>query len=143
MATTDRPSARSTLVDSNVLLDLVLEDPAWGDWSAAALAAARDDGALVINPIVYAEVAAAFSTIETLDVMLAPDDARREPVPWEAAFLAGRAHVEYRRRGGARRATLPDFFIGAHAAVAGHRLLTRDPRRYRTYFPRLEIIAPS
>lgn len=136
-------AATTTLVDSNVLLDVVLSDPEWAAWSAGALASARDDGALVINPVIYGEVSAGFLTIEALDELLDPDAARREPIPWEAAFLAGRAHVEYRRRGGARRATLPDFFIGAHAAVAGHRLLTRDPRRYRAYFPRVELIAPS
>lgn len=137
---TTRPS---TLVDANVLLDLWTNDRAWAEWSQAALDEAASDGRLVINAIVFAEASASFATLEELDVLLPEAIYAHEAIPWPAAFLAGRAHATYRRRGGTRKATLPDFFIGAHAAVAGHRLLTRDPRRYRTYFPRLEIIAPS
>lgn len=132
----------TTLVDSNVILDVVTEDPEWFDWSAAALARQADAGPLVVNPIVYAETSARFEQIEDLEDALPADYFRRDPLPWEAAFLAGRCFVSYRRRGGHRRSPLPDFYIGAHALVAGMTLLTRDPRRYRTYFPRLRLIAP-
>jgi predicted nucleic acid-binding protein len=99
-------------------------------------------GALVINPVIYAEVAAGFSAIEDLDEALPEAYLKREPLPWAAAFLAGHAFARYRRLGGTRTAPLPGFYIGAHAAVAGHTLLTRDPRRYRDYFPRLRIVSP-
>ncbi len=132
----------ATLVDSNVILDVVTEDPEWLDWSASALAVQADRGRLVVNPVVYAEVAARFDRIEDLEAALPPDYYDRQALPWEAAFLAGRSFVEYRRRGGLRRSPLPDFYIGAHALVAGLTLLTRDARRYRTYFPKLPIIAP-
>ena len=132
----------STLVDSNVILDVVEEDEEWIDWSAAMLAKASEAGRLVINPIIYAEVSVGFDTIEALDAALPMNYYTREALPWEAAFLAGRAFLSYRRKGGTRRVTLPDFYIGAHAAIAGHKLLTRDPRRYRAYFPKLQIIAP-
>jgi hypothetical protein len=131
-----------TLVDSNVILDVVTEDREWLDRSSAALARQADAGPLVVNPIIYAEVAARFDRIETLEEALPADYYQRQPLPWEAAFLAGRSFVRYRRRGGQRRSPLPDFYIGAHALVAGLTLLTRDARRYRTYFPRLRIIAP-
>jgi predicted nucleic acid-binding protein len=132
----------ATLVDSNVILDVVTEDEDWMDWSASALARAADSGRLVVNPLVYAEVSVAFDTIEALDEALAPDYYTREALPWEAAFLAARAFVKYRRKGGAKGAPLPDFYIGAHAAIRRYRLLTRDSRRYRTYFPTVKIIAP-
>lgn len=133
----------ATLVDSNVLLDVVRADPTWSAWSEHALARAADEGAVVINPIVYAEVAASYDTVEELEAALDAAVLVRAELPWTAAFLAGRCHVEYRRRGGARSRTLPDFLIGAHAAVLGLRLLTRDAIRYRTYFPTLEVIAPQ
>ncbi len=132
----------ATLVDSNVILDVVTEDEEWLDWSAAMLGRAADTEHLVINPLIYAEVAVRFDSIESLDAVLPPDYYVREPLPWEAAFLAARAFLLYRRKGGARLAPLPDFYIGAHAAIAGHTLLTRDARRYRTYFPKLRIVAP-
>jgi hypothetical protein len=132
----------ATLVDSNVILDVVTEDAGWLDWSAAALARQADAGPLVVNPIVYAEVAARFARIEDLEDALPDAYYRREPLPWEAAFLAGRCFVRYRRAGGHRRSPMPDFYIGAHALLAGHTLLTRDARRYRTYFPALRIVAP-
>lgn len=132
----------ATLVDSNVILDVATEDDAWQDWSASMLARASEAGRLVINPVVYAEVSLGFASIEELDDAVPPDYFTREPLPWEAAFLAARAFLNYRRRAGARTAPLPDFYIGAHAALGGYTLLTRDPRRYRTYFPRLRIIAP-
>jgi predicted nucleic acid-binding protein len=133
----------TTLVDSNVLLDVATEDPDWYAWSADALAHAADDGRLVINAIVYAEVSIGFATIEELDDALPPGGYAREPLPYEAAFLAGKAFLAYRRRGGARSRPLPDFFIGAHAAIAGHRVLTRDARRYRNYFPTVSLLTPS
>ena len=135
-------AVQATLVDANVLLDVLTEDPAWVGWSSAALAAAADRGRLVISPIVYAEVSVRFSRIEDLEAALPPERIAREPVPWRAAFLAGKLFVEYRRRGGERRSPLPDFFIGAHAAVAGMRLLTRDATRYRSYLPGLALITP-
>ena len=131
-----------TLVDANVILDIVTEDSDWLDWSGAMLEEAAEGGSLVINPVVYAEVAVRFDRIEDLEEALPPAYFRREPIPWEAAFLAAKCFERYRRGGGARRSPLPDFFIGAHAAVAGMTLLTRDARRYRTYFPRLRLVAP-
>jgi predicted nucleic acid-binding protein len=134
---------RATLVDSNVLIDVLSDDPTWAGWSGNALLGAGAAGALVINEVIYAEVSARYSRVEVLERELPADDFQREHTPWPAAFLAGKAFVEYKRRGGSRHSPLPDFFIGAHAAVAGLRLLTRDPGRYRTYFPRVELIAPE
>jgi predicted nucleic acid-binding protein len=131
----------AALVDSNVILDL-FADSAWRDSSVVALAAAANRGRLVINPIIYAEISVGYETTEILDALV-PPTIEREAIPYDAAFLAGKAYLEYRRRGGMRRSPLPDFFIGAHAAVRGYELLTRDPARYRTYFPRLKLIAPN
>jgi predicted nucleic acid-binding protein len=131
------------LVDSNVLLDVAKEDAVWGEWSAQCLAQLADRIQLFINPIVYAEVSVGFPTIEALDAALPMELFRREPLPWEAGFLAGKCFVQYRRRGGERRSPLPDFYIGAHAAVRGLVLLTRDAARYRTYFPRVAVVAPG
>jgi predicted nucleic acid-binding protein len=133
----------AVLVDSNVILDVATNDPTWAEWSSAALARAADESVLVINPIVFAEVSVGFDRVEDLEGAVPPQLYRRDPLPYEAAFLAGRSYLAYRRRGGRRMTPLPDFYIGAHAAVAGHQLLTRDARRYRTYFPRLVLIAPS
>src|SRR4051812_34683370 len=133
----------ATLVDSNILLDVLTEDPTWAAWSAEALSAAADRSILVINPIVYAEVSVGFARIEDLEDAVPVDLYRREPLPFEAAFLAGKAFVRYRRRGGTRTGALPDFYIGAHAAIEGHALLTPDPTRYRTYFPSVPLIAPD
>jgi predicted nucleic acid-binding protein len=130
------------LVDANVLLDIITADPQWFEWSAQRMERAQTKG-LAINPVIYAEVAAGFRKQEELDVTLEPADIERLPLPYEAAFRAGRAFMEYRRRGGNRRSPLPDFFIGAHAEVAGLTLLTRDATRYRTYFPTLRLIAPE
>jgi predicted nucleic acid-binding protein len=132
----------ATLVDTNVLLDLLDEDAEWMDWSASMLARVSEQGPLVINPLVYAETSVAFDTIEELDDALPQSYFVRESLPREAAFLAGKVYVAYRRRGGARRSPLPDFYNGAHAAVRGYTLLTRDPVRYREYFPKLRILAP-
>jgi predicted nucleic acid-binding protein len=132
----------ATLVDSCVLLDLVLDDPVWGSWSQSALAGAADEGPLIINPIIYAEVSVGFESVETLDAVLPAADYVREALPYPAGFLAGKAFLRYRKAGGAKTSPLPDFYIGAHAAIAGHRLLTRDKARFATYFPTLELIAP-
>ena len=132
----------ATLVDSNVILDVITDDKEWGDWSADQLAEAAHSGTLIINPVIYAEVSVGFDRIEDLDDALPASYYRRLPLPFEAAFLAGQCFVKYRRRGGDRRSPLPDFYIGAHAAIAGFTLLTRDARRYKTYFPSLRIIAP-
>jgi predicted nucleic acid-binding protein len=131
-----------TLVDSNVILDVLTDDADWGDWSASMLAEAARDGPLAINPIIYAEVSAGFERIEDLDDALPEAYYRRLPLPYEAAFLTGQCFLKYRRRGGPRRSPLPDFYIGAHAALADLTLLTRNATRYRSYFPTLRIIAP-
>jgi len=133
----------AVLVDANVLLDVMTQDPRWLAWSAAAVERAADRYRLVINPIIYAEVSIRYSLIEDLDAALPKTMFDREAIPYEAAFLAGKSFLAYRRRGGARQSPLPDFFIGAHAAVAGYRLMTRDAARYRTYFPKLSLIAPD
>lgn len=133
----------AVLVDSNVLIDILGADSAWAGWSQRALIDARDVARLVINPIIYAEVSTGFATIEDIERVLPRDVFARESLPYEAAFLAGKCYLDYRRRGGVRTSPLPDFYVGAHAAVAGYRLLTRDARRYRTYFPTLELIAPA
>lgn len=130
------------LVDANVLLDILIPDPEWEEWSSAALAEAAESSLLAINPIIFAEVGVGFDRIEDLEAAL-PAELQREALPWDAAFLAGKAFLAYRRRGGVRHAPLPDFYIGAHAAVRGYTLLTRDARRYRTYFPGLSLIAPA
>jgi predicted nucleic acid-binding protein len=132
-----------TLVDSNVLLDILTEDPTWLAWSTTALATAAEAGPLYINPVVYAEVSVRFSRIEDMEDALPPNDYRRAPLPWTAAFLAGKAFLAYRRNRGGASSPLPDFFIGAHAAVEGLDLLTRDVGRYRTYFPRVRLRAPD
>ena len=134
---------RPVLVDSNVLLDVATGDPAWASWSSDALRDVADASILVINPLIYAEVSIGFSSIEALEEALPAELYRRENLPYEAAFLAGKVFLRYRRRGGMRPSPLPDFYIGAHAAVAGYRLLTRDAARYRTYFPSVALIAPA
>jgi predicted nucleic acid-binding protein len=130
------------LVDSNVILDVVNEDAKWLAWSSAQLERLAETHTLVINPIIYSEVSIGFDRIEDLDRALPAEYFRREPLPWEAGFLAGKCFLKYRKSGGARRSPLPDFFIGAHAACRGLALLTRDARRYKTYFPKLALIAP-
>ncbi len=130
------------LVDSNVILDVLTEEIRWLAWSAGALARAAEFDILVINPIIYAEVSVRFERIEALDEALPETFFRRDPLPWEAGFLAGKCFHAYRRRGGPRRSPLPDFYVGAHAAVRSMTLLTRDASRYRSYFPNLPMIAP-
>jgi len=126
-----------------VLLDVMTENSDWFSWSALAIEEAADVSRLVINAVIYAEVSVRYSRIEELDEALPMALFDREPVPYDAAFLAGKSFLFYRRRGGARRSPLPDFFIGAHAAVAGYTLLTRDPARYRAYFPTVRLISPD
>jgi len=133
----------AALVDANVLLDVMTEDTHWFAWSAQALERAADRYRLVINPIIYAEVSVRYSRIEDLDAALPKAMFDREAIPYEAAFLAGKSFLSYRRRGGTKRSPLPDFFIGAHAAIAGYLLITRDASRYRAYYPRLTLIAPD
>ncbi len=132
----------STLIDSNVLIDLFDDDSEWQGWSDAMVTDCGRRGPLVINPLIFAEVSAGFDSLDELNERLPETSVRRESLPWEAAFLAGRAFWLYRQRGGSRQSPLPDFYIGAHAAVAGHTLLTRDARRYRHYFPKLRIVSP-
>jgi predicted nucleic acid-binding protein len=133
----------ATLIDSCVLLDVITGDERWADWSAARIAAAVDEGRAVINPLIYAEVSVGYQTVEELEDLLPADAYERQPLPYLAGFAAGKAFLQYRRSGGHKRSPLPDFYIGAHAAVAGYRLLTRDVNRYRTYFPTLDLIAPA
>lgn len=131
------------LIDSNVVLDVATEDPQWYQWSSEALSTAARTAPLLINPLIYAEVSANYDTIEELDDALPQQLFRRATLPYSAGFLAARAFLSYRSRGGARRSPLPDFYIGAHAAVDRLTLVTRDARRYRTYFPTVELLAPQ
>jgi predicted nucleic acid-binding protein len=130
------------LVDSNVLLDVATADPKWAPWSTDALDHVADEAVLLINPLIYAEISIGYERIEDLEQLVPAALFRREPLPYEAAFLAGKAHLRYRKAGGTRGTPMSDFYIGAHAAVAGYRLLTRDAARYRTYFPSVRLIAP-
>lgn len=134
--------ASGVLVDSNVLLDVLEEDENWYAWSSTQLQIVADRSTLIINPIIYAEVSVGFKRIEELEDVLPMDFFQRKPIPYEAAFLAGKCFIRYRKLGGTKQSPLPDFFIGAHAAVSGLTLLTRDASRYRTYFPSLSLITP-
>jgi predicted nucleic acid-binding protein len=130
-----------TLVDTNVLVDIITRDPTWLSWSERALRRAAEHSTLAINPIVFAEVSMKFDRVEDADAALV--DFAREPLPYEAGFLAGKAFLSYKQRGGAERSPMPDFYVGAHAVVGRMALLTRDAARYRTYFPGLKIVAPT
>ena len=132
-----------TLVDTNVLLDLATDDPAFADWSLAQLEAASLRGPLLINDVVYAELSVRYERIEDLDEFVDRASLRREAMPTAALFLAGKAFRSYRQAGGSRTGVLPDFLIGAHAAVRGHALLTRDRGRFATYFPTIALIEPD
>lgn len=132
-----------TLVDTNVLLDLVTADPHWADWSIAALEVASLRGPLYINPVIYTELSIRYERIELLEEFVSGAGLDMLELPRSALFLAGKAFAQYRRAGGTRTGVLPYFFIGAHAAIAGLPLLTRDEGRYRTYFPKLELITPD
>ncbi len=133
----------ATLVDSNVLIDIAYRDPAWMAWSSRQLRQAAGDGALLINAVIYSEFSYRFDRIEAVDQALDSETFRREHLPWEAGFAAAQAFRIYRAGGGKRERVLPDFLIGAHAAIRGYRLLTRDPAGYRAYFPGLAIVAPD
>jgi predicted nucleic acid-binding protein len=130
------------LVDSNILLDVFLDDPQWGTWSEEQLAKYAAAYHLYINPIIYSEISIGFSRIEDLELTLLDGGFIMQPLPKEALFLAGKVFLQYRRRKGIKRSPLPDFYIGAHAAVENLTLLTRDPRRYRSYFPHLVMVGP-
>lgn len=132
-----------TLVDTNVLLDIADEGSAWWDWSSRNFEEAASGGEIVLNQIVYSELASGFATREAMDAVVAAARLRRDEIPWDAAYLAGTVFITYRRRGGSRASPLPDFFIGAHAAVRGYRLLTRDRGYYRSYFPTIDIVSPE
>jgi predicted nucleic acid-binding protein len=131
------------LVDTNVLLDVVLDDPRWADWSQGQLEAASLTHRLAINPVVYSELSMAFVRIEELEAVLADASLNYEIIPREALFLAGKAFLDYRSRQGSRSSVLPDFYIGAHAAVCQWPILTRDTRRYRSYFPSVQLVTPA
>ena len=132
-----------TLIDSNVLLDLITEDKNWVAWSEDMIEHAANRGEIAINPLIFAELTSEYDSSAELDSYLLPLGIKRLPLPYEAAFPAGKAFLAYRKRGGTKRSPLPDFYIGAHAQVLGHTILTRDPARYRTYFPEVKLIAPD
>jgi predicted nucleic acid-binding protein len=132
-----------TLVDTNVLLDIATDDPKWAKWSLQQLDAAAVRGPVLINPVIYAEFSVGYERIEEVDKVLADVNLEIAEIPRAALFLAGKVFQRYRAQGGGRSNVLPDFFIGAHAAVAQLPLLTRDPRRYKTYFPSVSLIAPG
>lgn len=131
------------LVDTNVLIDILAEDPTWAEWSEDQLLQAASTDELAINPIIYAELAAAYRTANALERALAPWPLVRLPLPYEAGFIAGQAFKAYRVQGGQRRSPLPDFYIGAQAQVEGLKLLTRDIARYQAYFPKVTLISPE
>ena len=133
----------STLIDTNVFLDVVEERPEWFAWASRQVMEARRSGNVVVNPVVYAEASIPYADELAFSKFLETAGFIREDLPFACAFKAGKAYLEYRSRGGVRSTTLPDFFIGAHAAAKSYRLLTRDPARFRTYFPDLDIIAPD
>jgi hypothetical protein len=131
-----------TLVDTNVLLDVLAHDPVWFDWSIEALVRLGGEGSLLINEVVYAEMSARLQTQAQVEEAIEGLGVRLDRIPAEGLFVAGQAFRRYRRSGGVRTGVLPDFFVGAHAQVTGRPLLTRDIRRYRTYFPDVQLIAP-
>lgn len=133
----------ATLVDTNVLIDIAVRDPVWLTWSRSQLERARNHGSVIVNQIVFAEFSIRYASLEEVESVLPEDEFRRESLPFEAAFAAARAFAVYRRRGGGRERVLPDFLIGAHAAIRGYPILTRDPAGYRTYFPDVDLITPD
>jgi predicted nucleic acid-binding protein len=130
------------LVDTNVLLDVLQEDPKWAHWSQGQLEAASLTDRLAINAVIYSELSIAFERIEELEAVISEASLTVESIPREALFLAGKAFLNYRRRRGSKQAVLPDFYIGAHAAVGGYPIMTRHITRYRSYFPTVRLIAP-
>lgn len=133
----------ATMVDTNVLVDIAVRDPAWLGWSRRKISEAAAHGALVINQIIFSEFSVRYDKVEAVDVLLPPEEFLRESLPWLSSFAAGRAFGAYRRNGGTKERVLPDFLIGAHAYLRGYSLLTRDPNGYRAYFPDLDIISPE
>jgi predicted nucleic acid-binding protein len=133
----------STLIDINVLVDVVEMRPVWSDWAARQMARLSQEGALLINQIIYAEASVPYATIEDFELVMKTSLMLREDMPWSAGFRAGKAFLQYRRKGGPRQQVLPDFMIAAHAAVNGHRLLTRDGARFSLYFPEVELVTPD
>ncbi len=131
------------LVDANILLDVATRDPYWAEWSLGVLEQEMVEGQLFINAVVYAELSSRYESVEAVDGFLAQVGAQLVEIPRTAAFLAGKAYSRYRAAGGTRTGVLPDFFIGAHAVALDIPVLTRDVRRYRTYFPNLRLIAPQ
>ncbi len=131
------------LVDSNVLLDIFTNDPQWYSWSSEKIQEYAEQEALAINPIIYAEISIAYSSSEELDEMLPSDQFQRLDLPYEGGFLAGKCFNEYKKRRGFKQTPLPDFYIGAHAITENLTLLTRDLKRYRTYFPKIKLIVPG
>ena len=139
----EAPATSGYLIDANVLIDIITKDVVWYDWSTGAMKSAARISAVYINPLIYAEVSTQFSSIEKLDRVLPSSLLRRAQLPYGAGFLAAKAFVAYRRRGGSLRSPMPDFYIGAHAVVQNLTLVTRDVRRYRNYFPTLRLVAPE
>jgi len=133
----------SVLVDSNVILDVVEDDPQWCDWSLDVLNQYSETHQLIINPVIYAEVSISFERIEEFEEVLSSGGLKMVPIPKEALFLAGKVFIRYRRKQGVKTIPLPDFFIGAHAAVADVALLTRDKKRFRHYFPSVKLVSPK
>jgi len=137
-----QPALQGTLVDSCVLIDVLADDPSWADWSLAQLDRWGRQGPLIINPLIVAEISPRFERASDLEAALAQLPLQRQALPWDAAFLAGQAFKLYRQAQGLKTSPMPDFYIGAHALVGGLQLLTRDAARYRSYFPRLALVAP-
>jgi predicted nucleic acid-binding protein len=133
----------ATLVDTNILIDVAVRDPVWLKWSRMQLEEARKRGSVIINQIIYAEFSLRYDTIAEVDSVLPGEEFRRESIPWPSAFAASKAFALYRRQGGVREQVLPDFLIGAHAAIRGYPVLTRDPAGFRQYFPTVELICPE
>lgn len=130
------------MIDSNVILDIILQDANWYTWSSEKMSVLCEDNIFIVNSIVYAEVSIGFERIEEVEELFLPNYFVREPIPWEACFLAGKSFLQYKKKGGTKASPLPDFFIGSHALIKGYRLLTRDVSRYKTYFPKLQLISP-
>jgi len=133
----------SVLVDSNVILDVVEDDPQWCEWSLELLNQYSETHQLIINPVIYAEVSISFERIEEFEEVLSSGGLKMVPIPKEALFLAGKVFIRYRRKQGVKTTPLPDFFIGAHAAVADVALLTRDKKRFKHYFPSVKLVSPK
>ncbi len=134
---------KGLLVDSNIILDIFIDDPIWADWSEAALSEYSIHAPLYINPVIYTEISIGFNKIEELEAAILNSGLKMLEIPKEALFLAGKAFHKYRRHQGIRKSPLPDFFIGAQAAVLDLELITRDIKRYKTYFPTVKIISPK